>query len=304
MEGTNLIPQQRSPSISKWVNYFLLFIGLLAEFYAISISVENQIVESVKEYFPKFSLHHIMQFVRVSIIFMLIHQFFIIRNFHKLDHIVSTNKDLPNVGQWALTNKFEDILRFILFMLFACITGEVTYLLIVGSEIHVCFIEKTISWFNLLSTVSSSGIHWIVPFFVSSALLMSVLMFFWDLFGIINDWNSLPKGFLGKINREEEIVCFPLVCPYYTFIISDSFGLLFWIFTYSLVVNNNSGIIVWMLLFQLGYIVIVFIRIIGETFVNIPKIYYAFVKYWFPRCRENALKSDIDDSCSPSHGEQ
>lgn len=220
-------PSQETENIptigaSKLVTYSLVFLGLLTEYFAIfsilrSSSNLNDRLEST-----------LFDITMIAVIFMMLHQFLIFRNFHILDNIPSKDYEKYSIGNWVKKSRWENLLRVLLFLLFACLTGEVIYLLIIGG--------KLIGSLNLqiIDGRTYYDLNWITYFYVWIALAMSSLMLLWDLIAIkvddvqISFKDIIPtrKG-LSRFNKSNAIVCYPLEKPYYIFLLSDAFGFFF-----------------------------------------------------------------------------
>lgn len=255
-------------NISTVVHYFLLLLGLVAEWFAITGIIKSAVPD----------LSGLIQFFTYSsIIMMLVHQFLIIRNFHILDHIDPNHYP---IGNWVAKCKIEDIIRFLLFILFAALTGEIIYLLIVGSK-SIPFLHDLMADKNGLYDLT-----WITPMYLISALSMSVVMLIWDWVGLWHDWNQVPKFGLRRFEFSDKIIYHPFTSPYYTFIVTDFIALYFWgLINYLVFFKPNKNVVMFMLaLLFLAYAFGITIRIWAEWKVNIPKV-VLFIKNY----RENTF---------------
>jgi len=275
-------------NISTGVSHFLLLLGLMAEFFALKI-ILNKAMPDISSF--------LKIFVFGSVIMMLIHQFLIIRNFHILDHIPPTEYADNSIGNWVSKNRIESILRFFLFFAFAFLTGEVIYLVIVSS--------KTLDFLKDFINIDGDkyDLHWMTPVYVISALCMSFLMIIWDILGLVHDWKDTPSLKMRKYASTDKIVYHPLTSPYYTFIISDFVSIYFWIILTFMVFGkfekeNMTTFIILITLLFLFYLIIIFIRVIAELKVNIPRfktqINYSMKNtyWWHKRKKVTAQSSD------------
>lgn len=250
-------------SISLFVQNFLIVLGLIAEWMAIKSIIELAI--------PGISGLSLL-FTNGSVVLMLIHQFLIIRNFHILDHINCENYP---IGDWVSRCRWEDFLRFILFLLFSALTGEIVYLFIVSS--------KSVTIFHELITDENNmyNLSWITPIYLISALIMAIVMLIWDILGLCHDWDEVPKLEYRKWHEDDKIVYYPFSSPYYTFIISDFVALYFWLLVNYLIffkTNKDNIMLLFAALFLL-YITSIATRLWGEYKVNKRKITLRFENY-------------------------
>ena len=270
--------------VSSSIHYLLLIIGLTSEFFVVRSIIRSKFGHD----------GFITIIVFLAIIIMLIHQFMIIRNFHILDRMEDTeskSKDTKSksedtefksedkefksigVGDWILKSRIEDILRVILFVLFACLTGEITYLAIVSEKTtNFGFIETNGTFYNL---------NWISSFYIHSATILALIMFIWDITGACYDKKLKTNFGFSKIseNKKLKIVSFPFKNPYHTFLASDLLGLIFWILLWLMVIFNIDTSL-WFVLMFMAYGVLIFVRFIGEIIIQSKKMKENLKSYW------------------------
>jgi len=281
---------------STVVLYILIAVGLLAEFLGLYGIVkigfsnhENMMIGHIqndmknwKDTIPlqseingirtEYSIHKFV--ANICIAFMLIHQFFIFRNFHIIDHLDKVHK--KKFGDWVTNCIAEDILRILLFILFAYLTGEGVYLILI--------LKETFGSLNFCC----ANLTWIKIWYIRVAITMAGIMFFWNLFGMKKDKFKLfsKSAFkLKKIKNSQNdiVVTYPFQSTYTTFFFSDSLGLIFWILIYEILFSQIVDLMFLMFFVDIIfiiYIVLIFARLIGELKVNLPKVKNNIVDYW------------------------
>src|SRR5579872_5470399 len=108
----------------------------------------------------------------MSVFFMLIHQFITIRNFHIIDQ--APKSSILSLGTWIIDNKFERILRYLIFIMLPCLTGEIIYLGLVSSE-SIYIVNKILKFIN---------ISWLPNFYILVAAIITLFMCLWALSGL------------------------------------------------------------------------------------------------------------------------
>jgi hypothetical protein len=261
---------------SKLVSYFIVFLGLFAEYFVIW-SILGRNINTSNQY--EFSLFIITM---IAVVFMLLHQFLIFRNFNILDHIPHDEYKKNYIGDWIGKSRWEDFLRILIFLSFAFLTGEVIYLLIVS--------RKLIGLINVINFNNKPyyDIDWITNVYLVGALIMTCLMLLWDIIAIKYDKISVSiKDFLPDPNsitnfdkyKDNAIVSYPLDKPYFVFLVSDSFGVVFWACLVIITINKSPKVMLAMTILTAIYAIVIITRLIGEFKINKPRLKVIWKNY-------------------------
>jgi hypothetical protein len=287
MDSTTTQSLKETPrNISGFVIDLLIIIGLVAEFFLLKfIILEKKIV--AEDFLAKT--------IMICMVFMLIHHFFIIRNFHRIDHMTKNELINNGFGNWVIKSRIEDFIRVIIFGLFACLTGEIIYLIIVYNK-NSDLISGTYYYTNPLTNILEPrkyDLTWITDFYITTAFYMALVMFAWDIFGKFYDtfWKPLAK--LEKkipANRFNQIVAFPFKDPFWMFLISDSIALWMWWFLKGLIVDHDSNSKYWLTTLFILYAIVIIVRVVGSIIALGSKL-KSIQKFW----REMTFKKFLDE---------
>jgi hypothetical protein len=262
-------------NISVIVIDLLILIGLISEFLGLMFIIKEKkiITESI-----------LANTIMVCMGFMLIHHFFIIKNFHRIDHMSKEQLINNGFGNWVIKSRFEDLIRVIIFGLFACLTGEIVYLIIIYNK-NVDLMNSTYYYLNPITKIlepKTYDLTWITEFYINSAFYMSLLMFIWDIFGRFYDkvWKPLSENEKRKPeNIANQIVAFPFNDPFWIFLISDGIALCMWWFLKGLIVEHNENSKFGLTILFVIYAIVILVRLVGSAIAYWPKL-RAILRYW------------------------
>ena len=237
-------------SVSAIVRSTLFFIGLLAELFAISIL-------PVFKTIPRLELIPLI----ICVVCMLVHQFINIISFHDIDNIASHPEKNKTLGDWVTGNKLEPWIRGLIFCLLAFVTGEIPYLIYVGSELSASVMN--VKLIDITGHATS--------FYIASALALTVFMFLWSVMGLRGyitkqSADEIKKGLeiKWKSNPDLAITSYPFDSnPYLMRVISDLFSVAFWI-GLNFFVSGRTGIYSYIVAFCSTYVIIITLRCVGE----------------------------------------
>jgi hypothetical protein len=198
-------------------------------------------------------------------------------------------------GNWILHSFGEHCIRFILFLLFAVLTGEIIYLKIIMQKnedlLNHCYFHKYPVTHEVIPKMYD--ITWTTKWYLISALILSILMIFWDGLGWLYDskWKPLlpqQRAFRNqkKINASYRI--FKISNPYFTFILCDSFAFCLWLLLNGTYFNWFSDASILMLLFTTPYIFFVAARVI-TVLTSIPRYLRANRFLWKRKSKKEHL---------------
>jgi hypothetical protein len=262
-------------NISILVVDILLIIGLVAEYLALTfILSDKKMVDSFDMYLAK-----------AAIFFMLIHHYLIIKNFHIIDHLNYDDLRKNGFGNWVLKSRIEDIVRLALFILFACITGEIIYLKIMAIK-NLDLLNGGYYNGNTMHP-KEYNLTWMTEFYINSALWMSIIMLFWDTFGVFYDKYINPSTDTATkldVSKYGQIVAFPFKDPFVTFLISDILAFCFWYSIRAMILNHKEWYSHLISILFLGYIFFISLRTIGLLRTSLPKAKTTFINYWKNSC--------------------
>ncbi len=220
---------------------------------------------------------------------MVIHHFFIIRNFHTISHLSDEENEKVG-GVWITKSGIEKVFRLVLFVLFAFVSGEIIYILMI--------LEKNMDLMNNSYFIMNPILHetqhkeydisWITPFYITWALILSSVMLFWDLAGYT--YNKIKKCNVDN-SLNSNIVTIPGLGMYGTFILTDIVAVVLWFSLKSLVENQNSNASFVMMIFALFY----FLLIVSRLFLSLRNFrltVYSWWQYW-TTITWNKFKNDL-----------
>ena len=235
-----------SKNLSFFVSQLLLIVGLITEWLALtSILIENKL--PVNDQFTYWV-------IKLGIVALLVHQYFIITNFHKIDHLTPVELKENGFGDWVIKSRTEDLLRIALFLLFSCLTGEIIYLQVIWEK-NMDLVKG--DYWDQFGHVKPYNLVWITTFYIKSALVLSIVMIVWDVAGFFYDKKSSIQNTEGR----EKLLEGSFKNNYLTFIVSDTFGFVFW-FAILKVYNRDTDYIEVMKLFLLIYFIVIGFRFI------------------------------------------
>ena len=186
-------------SLSGKVTNLLILFGLIAEacaFAGIFLELaEKQIIIST---FGKFA-------TIIAIVFMLIHHYYIIKNFHIIDNLNEMQLIENGLGVWVMKSIIEGLIRLFIFILFSIITGEILYLVIVGTKDVDLFFG---SYYNgNTNHPREYNLDWITKTYIICSIVLSLVTILWELGGKLYDSHLYPVSKIIKnINNNGDFI--------------------------------------------------------------------------------------------------
>ena len=150
---------------------------------------------------------------------VLIHHQIIISNFKIIDKL--RENDIASIGfvkRWIGTIP-ETIIRFLIFLMFAVLSGEIPYIIAICMKIKISLLHIGDHRFDLENLTIA---------YISISFFLSVTMLIWHFFSFICDF----RDFINKIstkNTNPEIVSFPFNNILATLLISDIISFVIWL---------------------------------------------------------------------------
>lgn len=266
-------PERRK--ISTSVSTVIIVIGLFVELIALTGIMSRVPIDKIAQIITIF-----------GIIIMLIHQFLIMKCFHSIDHLSSDDLKRVGIGKWAY-NKCESILRFLIFILFAGLTGEIVYIIIsFKKSISYGDYTKITTYLDIdgkLIIVDSDplttiDVHWLPVFYIICALIMSLLIMLWSFAGFIYERREL-KNYEVTPNDVFDLKILnpsPSKNIYKGFLRADILAVFMWLAMFFLIICNEKDALWVLVLIVVSYAYLIIRRILAIIRNYLPSVKKAY----------------------------
>jgi hypothetical protein len=217
----------------------LEFLGLLGETISFLLILhENEERFYNKAYVATFFL---------LVLCVLIHHYFNQSNLERIEDMHEAElEELGYSSKWIKHSKIEDVLRIVIFVIFAVISGAITYIIIVGIEAY--------------SITESLNLHLFSKFYVTAYMGLYFVLLAWHTGGIIADKRVYLKP--GKSTNQR--ITFPsrifpnaLISSF----VSDVLGFFVWICFFMMIVVEKWWVTNVLWFFAAAYILVILLRL-------------------------------------------